>query len=210
MASVKMSRQTAPTTPASGSSVLWADSLTKRQLQTDDAGHHYGSVSPQNMLMQLVQNPFDFTADSPLFRSDLAIPSYGLQAGMCFLWRITAQKTSAGTATPVINVRVGRHRTVLVDSSRMTLTMNAAQTAANESGILTVMVSIRSTGASGVWAGAAAWSKLLASTAGLGGNIDNVASSWNMNGARGYVWLSINAGASSVWTIHNVVAELIG
>ena len=45
MADILIDNQTAPSTPASGKSVLWVDSTTKKFLQTDDElVHRFGAT----------------------------------------------------------------------------------------------------------------------------------------------------------------------
>ena len=197
--------QTAPSTPAAGKSVLWIDATTKKFVQTDDAGRHYGTLSRNSA----IASQAGFAADTYVTNSGLLIPSPGMQAGQLYRWIITAAKTAAGTAAPVYTIRVGPNQTT-ADTLRLALTA-VAQTAAIDNGTLIVTVQVRNVGAAGVIAGAASWAKTLVGSQGLGGSIDGVGAAFDNSALAGnYVGLSINGGASAAWTLTSVHAELIG
>jgi hypothetical protein len=139
VADILIDNQTAPTTPASGKSVLWNDSSTKSFVHTDDTGRHTGSLSRNDATASLSIS----AADTYLTNSGLLVPSFGMKAGMLFRWFITATKTAAGTAAAIYTVRIGTGQSVS-DTSRLALTATTAQTAAISSGIILVVVHVRS------------------------------------------------------------------
>lgn len=206
MADVLLDNQGLPSTPASGKAVIWIDSTTKKLVTLDDAGRAGGSLSRNDAT---ASQGAGFASDTYVTNSGLLIPSFGMRAGQLYVWRIAGSKTAAGTAAAVYTIRIGSNQTTS-DTSRLALTAGA-QTAAADNGMLTVMVQVRSVSASGVIAGVAAWAKTQAGTAGLGGSIDGVSSSFDNSALAGqYVGLSINGGTSAAWTLTVVSAEMIG
>jgi hypothetical protein len=203
VADILIDNQTAPTTPASGKSVLWNDSSTKSFVHTDDTGRHTGSLSRNDAVASLSIS----AADTYLTNSGLLVPSFGMKAGMLFRWFITATKTAAGTAAAIYTVRIGTGQAV-TDTSRLALTATTAQTAAVSSGIILVVVHVRSVSASGVIVGGVG---VTANNAGLGSGISGISSTFDNSALAGnYVGLSINNGTAGAWTIETVSAELIG
>jgi len=201
-----LDNEAVPSTPASGKSLLFVDSTTKKLMQLDDGGTLQGILSRN---FSTASQGAGFSSDTYVTNSGLLIPSGGMKAGMLFRWLITASKTAAGTAQAVYTVRIGTGQAT-TDTSRLALTAGA-QTAAADNGTLIVTAQVRNVGASGVIAGAASWAKTQAGTAGLGGSIDGVSSSFDNSALAGnYVGLSINGGASAAWTLTSVHAELIG
>lgn len=65
-----------------------------------------------------------FSTDTYLTGSSINIPSSGLKAGTRYHLVFSVNKTAAGTATPIINVRFGTGGTTS-DTSRLTFTFNA-------------------------------------------------------------------------------------
>lgn len=206
MADILIANQSGPTTPAAGNSVVFIDSTTGKLGVMDSTGRVLGSLSRNDAT---ASQGAGFASDTYVTNSGLLIPSFGMKAGMSFQWTITASKTAASTAAPVYTVRIGPNQTT-ADTSRLALTAGA-QTAAVDNGILFVRVSVRNVSATGVIAGAAAWAKTQAGTAGFGGSIDGVSGTFDNTALAGqFVGLSINGGASAAWTLTAVAAELIG
>jgi len=206
MADILIDNEAVPSTPASGKSLIYVDSTTKGLVHVDDTGRVKGSLSRNDATASLGAG---FASDTYVTNSGLLIPSSGMKAGQLYKWMIAGSKTAAGTATAVYTIRIGTGQAV-TDTSRLALTAGA-QTAAADNGLLIVVVQVRSVSATGVISGCAAWAKTQAGTAGLGGSIDGVSSSFDNSALAGqYVGLSINAGASAAWTLTVVSAELIG
>ena len=207
MADILIDNESAPSTPAAGKSILFVDTTTKKFGQMDESAIVQGILSRNSAN---ASQGAGFAADTYVTNSGLLIPSFGMKAGMLFRWLITASKTAAGTAAAVYTVRIGAAQST-ADTARLTLTASVAQTAAVDNGHLIVTAQVRNVGAAGVIAGAASWAKSQAGTAGFGGSIDGVSSSFDNSALAGqYVGLSINGGASAAWTLTSVHSELIG
>lgn len=207
MADILVDNESVPNTPATSKSVLYVDSTTKKFMQMPDSGAPQGILSRNSAT---ASQGAGFAADTYVTNSGIQIPSCGMQAGQLYRWFITGSKTGAGTATAVYTIRIGTNQST-ADTAQLTLTAGAAQTAAADNGTLIVTVQVRNVGASGVIAGAASWAKTQAGTAGFGGSIDGVSSSFANNALAGqFVGISINGGASAAWTLTSCHAELIG
>lgn len=206
MADILIDNQAGPSTPTSGKSVIFVDSTSKKLSQLDDGGIVQGTLSRNSAT---ASQGAGFAADTYVTNSGLVIPSFGMKAGQLYRWIITASKTAAGTAAAVYTVRIGSNQST-ADTSRLALTA-AVQTGVADNGTLIVTVQVRNVGASGVIAGAASWAKTQAGTAGFGGSIDGVSSSFDNTALAGqFVGLSINGGASAAWTLTSCHSELIG
>lgn len=206
MADILIDNQSAPSTPASGKSVIFVDSTTKKQMQMDDSGILQGTLSRNS---STASQGAGFAADTYVTNSGLLIPSSGMKAGMLFRWIITGSKTAASTAQPVYTIRIGTNQST-ADTSRLAFT-TAAQTGVADNGTLFITAQVRNVGASGVIAGAASWAKTQTGSIGFGGSIDAVSSTFDNSALAGsYVGLSINGGTSAAWTLTSVHAELIG
>lgn len=203
MADILIDNQTAPSTPAAGKSVLWVDSTTKIFVQTNDAGRHTGDFSRNDSTASVTVN----AADTYLTNSGLLIPSFGMKAGMLFKWLVTATKTAAGTAQAIYSFRIGTTQTTS-DTARLALTATTAQTGAVSSGLLTIVLHVRSVSATGVVVGGVA---VGSNNAGLGSGISGISSTFDNTALAGqYVGLSINSGSLGVWTVEMVAGELVG
>lgn len=127
-----------------------------------------------------------------------------IQAGSFFRWRIHATKTAAGVATPIWLVRVGTNGSA-ADTARLTMTGNP-QTAAADSGIWEVEVVVRNATSSGVLSGAVkSPSRITGFSNGTAVTTLQVTSSaFDITPASTKIGLSVNPGASGVWTITEV------
>ena len=212
MADILIDNESVPSTPASGKSVLFVDSTTKKLSQIDDTGRVIGFLSRNDAT---ASQGAGFASDTYVTNSGLLIPSFGMKAGMLARWTISLSKTAAGTAQAAVNVRLGAGQSTS-DTAILTLTQAAAeaQSALVASAVMTVFIGVRNVGASGVVAGAFGFTQSYQATAGnlaFGGGIDAVSSTFNNTAVSGqYLGLSINGGASAAWTITHVAAELIG
>jgi hypothetical protein len=208
MADILFDTQTVPTTPGAGKAVAFIESVNKRLTVKDDSGR-------TNTLMGNIRNwstadVVANAADTYLTGSGLAIPS-GLasQAGMILRWTLAMTKTAAGTAAPVWNLRVGTAGTT-ADTARCVFTSPSAQTAATDTGMVDIVAILRNVGASGVIAGVLTLSHANATTglASLGTVCLQVTSAGFDTTVAGLVYgISVNPGASAVWTHQVVSAE---
>ena len=159
----------------------------------------------------LAQQGAGFATDTYLTGSSIAIPDGSLQAGARYRCIFNVVKTAAGTATPIINVRIGTAGTT-ADTSRGTLT-HSAQTAVVDEGTFEVFVTFRSVG-SGTSAVIQSLSRLShrLSVTGLGTGVGEpeIATSAGFNSTTSglIIGLSVNGGTSASWTVQLVQAEL--
>lgn len=157
-------------------------------------------------------------SEAYLVNSNCAIPNNPsggnrLQAKAKYLCRFYVAKTSAaGTATPIINIKIGTNGTT-ADSTRATLTF-AAQTAVADEGRIDVEVTFRTVG-SGTTAIIRAQGTLdhrLASTGLANVNtsiVGNTGSGFDSTVQNTFIGLSVNWGTSFVGTTDLVQAELL-
>lgn len=212
MGDIYLEVQGKPSTPSSGSSILYFDSADLKQYLLDENGRCWG----RSINAAIASQGAGFSSDTYVTNSDMKIPAFGVQAKSGFIWKISASKTAAGTATPVYSVRIGSARTT-ADTARLQLT-GPAQTAVADIGTLYVMATVRSVGGSGVIQGTAWWNHrgTAASTTvgGVGfandgsGHVEGASAGFdNSNLGGNYIGLSIDGGASAAWTITQVRAE---
>jgi hypothetical protein len=208
MGRIKAAVEAAPSAPAAGSVYLFPHTSSKQWASRDADGRVLTLAGIKNFnTTDVVAN----AADTYLTGSALTIPSHGLQAGTMFRWRLAMTKTAAGTAAPVWVVRIGTLGTV-ADAAILTFTQVALQTAAADTGVVTIEAILRNVGAAGVLAGSLDMHHVLAATgfSTLTMNVMQVTSAgFDTTPAGLIVGVSINPGASGVWTHQCVKAEMV-
>lgn len=147
--------------------------------------------------------------DTYLTGSDLPF-SGNNKIGTIIKWKLFATKTAAGTAVPAYNVRFGTGATV-TDVARIATT-GVAQTAATDVAEIDIVAVIRATGATTV---AAAGINLMHSNGVSGFKNDEgnnitqgTSTAFDSTPASTKVGLSVNPGASGVWTFQVIASEL--
>lgn len=209
---LKVGTESVPSTPASGTGLIWVDSTAKIICCKNDAG----LVSARSENASIAAQGAGFASDTYVTDSDILIPSFGMQARTLFQWKISASKTGASTGTPAYAIRIGSARTT-ADTARLTLT-GPAQTAVADIGTLTILVVVRSVAASGVMQGTAWWdhrgTAANTTTSGTGfandvtGHVEGTSAGFDNSALGGqYIGLSINGNTSSSWTVTQVWAE---
>lgn len=212
MARARFVEQNVPATPASGFGVIWPDASSPQWFTKDDAGRSWG----RSHVASIAAQGAGFATDTYVTGSGILVPSFSVQAQTTIVWSLSASKTAAGVATPIYSVRIGTARTT-ADTARLTLT-GPAQTAVADIGTLTVWVTVRSVGASGVIQGTAWWSHrgtaANTTTGGVGfandatGHVEGTSAGFDNSALSGsYFGLSIDGGASAAWTVTQVRAE---
>jgi hypothetical protein len=212
MADILLDEQSAPSSPASGQGIYYVDSTVSKAAFVDDAGRKY-IITGGGMTNASIANQTVNAADTYLTDSDILLPSFGMQARARIVWTVSASKTAAGVATPIYNIRIGAARTTS-DTARLTLT-GPAQTAIADIGTLTVMVTVRSVGASGVLQGTAWWvhrgTAANTTTSGTGfandtsGHVEATSAGFDNSALAGqYIGLSVHSGTAGVWTVTQV------
>lgn len=213
MADIVLDEQSKPATPSAGTGLIYPDSTASLLAFLDDAGLVHGRTDNASIASQGA----GFSTDTYVTDSDLLIPSHGMQARGKYLWRISASKSNASTATPIYQIRTGSLRTT-GDTSRVSLT-GPAQTAIADIGTLNIMATVRNIGGSGVIQATAWWDHrgTAASTtvSGVGfandvtGHVEGSGTFDNTTMAGLYIGLSINGGTNASWTLTQVWAEAI-
>lgn len=207
MADFLYDEQGAPATPGAGKVALFPHSSNKQWASRDSTGKVLTMPGIKNT------NTADVVAsaaDTYLTGSALAVPSHGLQAQTIFKWRMFMTKTAAGIAAPIWGVRVGILGTV-VDTARLTFT-GPAQTAVIDTGFVEITAILRSVGASGVLAGGLCLTHNLAATgfANIGSpTLQATSAGFDTTTANLIVGVSVNPGASGVWTHQLVKGEAL-
>jgi hypothetical protein len=149
-------------------------------------------------------------ADTYLTGSNIAIGGH-LKAGTILRWRLAATKTAAGTAAPVIRVRFGNSAD-LTDSARLTFTL-VAQTAAADTAWFEIVAVVRTVSASGTVAGVAKVAHANTTTGFANQAQEQVqtatSGTFNNAGLNLNAGISVDPGASGVWTFQVVAAEAV-
>jgi len=182
------------------------DSATDPFIRTSTSNARYMSYG----VATAAQGP-GFATDTLIVGSAIAIPSGGLMAGTAYRLRCSLNKTAAGTATPIFQVRLGTNGTT-ADTSRVTLTFGAG-TAAADDGVFELMVTFRSVGGgtSAVIHSHGVISHRLNTTGLTNGSYNAVTGGLSAgfdSTADTFICVSLNAGTSAAWTIGQVHAQL--
>ena len=150
-----------------------------------------------------------FSTDTYVVGSNILIPAQLPRIGTLFTCEISGSKTAAGTATPIINLRVGTNAST-ADTTRGTFTFSAG-TAATDQFRLRIESLFRSVG-SGTSAVLQSHCEAISQpTTGFSSLLKGI---WQTSGgfdstvANTYMGVSINGGTSAAWTIYQVIAYL--
>jgi hypothetical protein len=208
LADILLDIQAEPSTPASGKATIFFDT-TSKLLTYKNADAKLSQLGLANAAV--AAQGAGFSSDTYVTNSGILIPSWGMKAKMVFRWTISASKSAAGTAQPVYTVRIGANQST-GDTARLQLT-GAAQTAAADVGVLTLIVTVRTVSATGVIQGTALWNHNGAA-AGFADNdagaVEGTSAGFDNSALGGsFIGLSIDGGASAAWTLTQVIAELL-
>lgn len=148
--------------------------------------------------------------DTVVTGSRVIVPSTGLWVGAVYHVRLSLSKSGAGTAQPIWTVRLGINGTT-ADAPQWTHT-GVLQTAIAETGYYELICTLRTIGATGVLQGSLTVVRTGGAAAtGLASvpvvEVSGAAADKSWVTAQG-ILLSVNAGASSAWTVTQCVAEL--
>lgn len=140
----------------------------------------------------------------------LGVDATSLKASSIITFRGCVTKTAAGTATPIFNVRFGTAGTI-GDTARHTFTC-VAQTAAADTGLFEIKVVVRSLSTTATSHGMLRFEHFNTTT-GLANKaqvqlIQNTSGTYNNTLNNLIVGLSVNPGASGVWTFQQVIATI--
>lgn len=207
MAELLVDLQSPPASPAAGQLLLFPHTSTKQLATKDENGKVLTVPGIKNVNTASVVAS---AADTYLTGSALSVPSHGLQVGTVFKWRIAMTKTAAGTAAPVWSIRFGTNGTT-ADTARLTFT-GPAQTAAVDTGWVEITVVVQSISATGTVTGLLTLTHNLATTgfANIGSpTLSATSAAFDTSAANLIVGVSVNPGASGVWTHTIVKAEAL-
>lgn len=207
MADTKISALTAVTTPAGTDEIPVNQGGTTKKLTLSQINAY---TDPVRLASTAAQGA-GFAADTYVTGSGLLVPQTKMQAGVVYRCQILVTKTAASTATPTYTIRYGTAGTT-ADTALCAFTQTSAQTAAIDTAWIEFLATFRVVGASAVLAGAVQLEHDLASTgfASRATYLQSVVSStFNSTTASSKIGVSMNGGASSAWTVQQVVAELI-
>ena len=150
-----------------------------------------------------------FATDTYVTGSNILIPAQRPRAGTIFTCEISASKTAASTATPIVYLRYGTNAST-ADTALATHTFSA-QTAATDQGKFRVVALFRSVG-SGTSAVVQSHCELISQpTTGFSSLLKGIwvtSSGFDSTTANTYLGVSINGGASAAWTIYQVITTL--
>src|SRR6266850_145465 len=107
MADVLLDVQSPAATPAAGQSVLYCDTTSKKWQSKNDGGVVDTLGDLENFSTANQTGVSNFSADSYLSGSSLAVPGSLVRAGTMYYLCFDMVKTGAGTATPILSVRFG-------------------------------------------------------------------------------------------------------
>lgn len=195
--------QEAPPTPVGGTvNTLFPHSSTGQYSEQNNAGfvrtlHGLHNSNTADVVANAV--------DTYLTGSNLAIPSHKLQVNTKFTWVMAITKTAAGVATPIWRIRIGTAGSV-ADTARLTLT-GPAQTGVIDTAYVTVEVTVRAIGASGVISGVLTLTHNLDATgfANIGSpTLVATSAAFDTTTAGLIIGISVDPGALGVWT-HTIV-----
>lgn len=148
MADIQIDAEAAPSTPASGSALIYVDSTSKLLSLKDDGG--IIKPSPLFIRNQSVANQTGvtgFDADSYIVGSAIALPigTPGVRVGARYRLQFDMTKTAACTSAIVLTVRIGTNGTT-ADAAICQATFGAG-TAAADTGIFYLDAIFRTVGA---------------------------------------------------------------
>lgn len=159
----------------------------------------------------VAQQGAGFATDTYLTGSSIAIPSAALKVGSRYHLIFNVSKTAAGTATPILYVRIGTNGST-IDTARLTFTFLAG-TAVADIGTFEVWLTFRTVGAgtSTIVQGTAQARHKLSIT-GLqnqpGTTLMVTSGGFDSTVANSVIGVSVNGGTSAAWTVQLVQAEL--
>jgi hypothetical protein len=195
--------------------------LPREKLELDETGRwtHYDSnngiyiaASTVSLFNQSsASQGAGFATDTYLTGSFIKFPGLP-KVGTTYTCEFDVTKTAAGTATPIVTVRLGTAGST-ADTARNTLTFNAG-TAAADVGRFRVTVVFRAvgSGATAVVQGVASLLKGATATTGLvnlvGQAVVNTSAGFDSTVAGLGIGVSLNGGTSASWTVTQVTAEL--
>lgn len=150
-----------------------------------------------------------FATDTYVTGSRILIPAQTARAGTIYMCEMSFSKTASGTATPIINLRVGTAGTTS-DTTRGTYTFSAGSAAADQFR-LRIKAVYRSVGSGSAAVIASHCEAVAQPTTGFSTllkGICQVSAGFDSTVANSGLGVSVNGGASAAWTCYQVLARL--
>lgn len=131
-----------------------------------------------------------------------------LKTGSAIRWVVGLTKTAAGIAVPIFNIRFGTAGAI-ADTARCIFPAGLAQTGAADSARITISATVRTYSATGIVQGSMGGDHRLAATGfSLGGfAAEATSAAFDLTVANLKAGISMNPGASAVWTVTNCSVE---
>jgi hypothetical protein len=148
--------------------------------------------------------------DTYLPGSNIAIPTGKIQAKTIYRCRFNASKTAAGTAAAVLNIRVGTLGTT-ADTARVSPAFQV-QTAAADDGYVDLECVFRTGGAASTIQATGMLNHRGGGTGLVGSGLGfaiALGSAFDATPSGLIIGVSLNPGASAVWTINNITSDLV-
>lgn len=198
--------------------ILWKGTLLSGQSISYQDGSNWSLSANGNSILynqSVSVQGAGFAADTYVAGSSILMnnPSVQLKAGSRFYMMMNIVKTAAGTATPIVYLRFGTNGTT-GDTALCTFTFTAG-TAAIDDGILEVWGTFRTVGSgtNAVLQGLARITHRLSVTGIIGTAATSeteiaTSAGFNSTVANSIIGVSVNGGASAVWTVSMVRAEI--
>jgi hypothetical protein len=154
--------------------------------------------------------PQILVANTTTYLTNSNLSTAHIKAGTIATWYISITKTNAGTQAPVFTIRFGTAAST-ADSTLVTFT-GSAQTAAVDTGMVMIRAIFRATGnGTAIISAHYNLTHNLAST-GLANvpanNNAQLSGTFNSTTANSFLGLTVNSGASAIWTINQIDATI--
>jgi hypothetical protein len=158
MADILIDDESVPAAPAASTGLIYNDNISKVLTErTSVKVATVGAVRNQSAAAQAYT-----TSEIYLTGSSLSIPSHLIQVGATFNWQVVLTKT-AGTAAPVFKIKIGTLGTT-GDADIVSFTGFATPSSNTDTAWVTIMLLIRTIGASATSEGAIRMNHQLAAT----------------------------------------------
>lgn len=209
MADILIDEQSVPTTPATGQGVIFSDNAASQLMYRDDSGRVWYGSGGVSSFSTSSQSPAAAT-DTYIVGSRIVLPTIGFQAGTRYRCRLSASKSTTGTAASVWSVRIGTAGST-ADTARTSHT-TVAQTAIADVAWFELNVILRNIGASGVLQSTLVTTRNtgVAATGMAAVPVQEVTSgTFDTTWTSGLgIGISVNTGTGALWTITQVQTDL--
>lgn len=212
---VDNTRSISTTAPLSGGGDLTAD-RTLSITQSNTSTNGYLSSTDWNTFNNKIRSLYNVAAGNQAVTGNLEqyitgsnVTANSIKAGTIVTWNISCSKTNAGTAQPAWRLKFGTNSST-ADATVITFT-GVAQTGAVDTAFITIQCLFRTIGTNAAISGHYNLTHNLASTGFANVPANNVFGanvSFNTTAANSFVGISVNPGASAIWTVNQVTVRM--